>query len=70
MTREEKKLKRKLRADRRGQKNRDRNEIRKRRDYWIDDSSPTGYSQKCEYQPFGSISFGDSTCQYPCNGDC
>jgi hypothetical protein len=31
--------------------------------YWVDPSSPTGYSQKCDYDAWG-------TCQYPCNGDC
>ena len=31
--------------------------------YWSDPSSPTGYSQKCSYDVWG-------TCQYPCNGDC
>lgn len=31
--------------------------------YWADPSSPTGYSQKCSYEAYG-------TCQYPCNGDC
>ena len=31
--------------------------------YWPDPSSPTGYSQKCSYDAWG-------TCQYPCNGDC
>jgi hypothetical protein len=30
---------------------------------WPDDSSPTGYSQKCSYDAWG-------TCQSPCNGDC
>ena len=31
--------------------------------HWADPSSPTGYSQKCSYDRWG-------TCQYPCNGDC
>ena len=31
--------------------------------YWADPSSPTGYSQKCSYEAYG-------TCQHPCNGDC
>jgi hypothetical protein len=30
---------------------------------WPDPSSPTGYSQKCSYEAYG-------TCQSPCNGDC
>jgi len=30
---------------------------------WSDSSSPTGMSQKCCYEAYG-------TCQYPCNGDC
>ena len=30
---------------------------------WPDSSSPTGYSQKCSYEAYG-------TCQSPCNGDC
>lgn len=30
---------------------------------WYDPSSPTGYSQKCSYDAYG-------TCQSPCNGDC
>jgi hypothetical protein len=30
---------------------------------WPDPSSPTGYSQKCSYDVWG-------TCQSPCNGDC
>lgn len=30
---------------------------------WVDPSSPTGYSQKCSYDAYG-------TCQSPCNGDC
>lgn len=29
--------------------------------HWKDSSSPTGYSQKCDWS---------SICQYPCNGDC
>ena len=29
--------------------------------YWPDSNSPTGYSQKCDWQ---------GICQYPCNGDC
>lgn len=28
---------------------------------WPDSSSPTGYSQVCDYY---------GTCQFPCNGDC
>jgi len=36
--------------------------------HWRDDNSPTGWSQVCDYQPLGC--FGESTCQYPCNGDC
>jgi len=31
--------------------------------YWADPNSPTGYSQKCSYEAYG-------TCQSPCNGDC
>lgn len=31
--------------------------------YWKDSNSPTGYSQKCSYERWG-------TCQHPCNGDC
>ena len=31
--------------------------------YWEDSFSPTGYSQVCSYDAYG-------TCQYPCNGDC
>ena len=31
--------------------------------YWEDPFSPTGYSQVCSYDVYG-------TCQYPCNGDC
>ena len=30
---------------------------------WYDPSSPTGYSQRCSYEAYG-------TCQSPCNGDC
>ena len=30
---------------------------------WPDPNSPTGYSQKCSYEAYG-------TCQSPCNGDC
>lgn len=30
---------------------------------WEDPSSPTGYSQVCSYEAYG-------TCQSPCNGDC
>lgn len=30
---------------------------------WVDESSPTGMSQICDYDGYG-------TCQYPCNGDC
>jgi hypothetical protein len=30
---------------------------------WADPNSPTGYSQKCSYDAWG-------TCQSPCNGDC
>lgn len=30
---------------------------------WYDPNSPTGYSQKCSYDGYG-------TCQSPCNGDC
>ena len=30
---------------------------------WPDSSSPTGYSQVCDYDKYG-------TCQFPCNGDC
>ena len=30
---------------------------------WPDPNSPTGYSQKCSYDAWG-------TCQSPCNGDC
>jgi hypothetical protein len=30
---------------------------------WPDPDSPTGYSQKCSYEAWG-------TCQSPCNGDC
>ena len=30
---------------------------------WLDPNSPTGYSQKCSYEAYG-------TCQSPCNGDC
>jgi hypothetical protein len=30
---------------------------------WPDPDSPTGYSQKCSYDAWG-------TCQSPCNGDC
>lgn len=30
---------------------------------WPDSSSPTGYSQRCSYDAYG-------TCQSPCNGDC
>lgn len=30
---------------------------------WPDSNSPTGYSQKCSYDVWG-------TCQSPCNGDC
>ena len=30
---------------------------------WYDPNSPTGYSQKCSYDVWG-------TCQSPCNGDC
>ena len=30
---------------------------------WEDPNSPTGYSQKCSYEAYG-------TCQSPCNGDC
>ena len=30
---------------------------------WYDPNSPTGYSQKCSYDAYG-------TCQSPCNGDC
>jgi hypothetical protein len=30
---------------------------------WSDPDSPTGYSQKCSYEVWG-------TCQSPCNGDC
>lgn len=77
MTREEKIEKRKLRAERRRLKNRERNGIdgntnlplRARRqiakkghaDSWEDPNSPTGYSQVCSYY---------DTCQSPCNGDC
>lgn len=32
-------------------------------DYWSDSNSPTGYSQVCSYDAYG-------TCQFPCNGDC
>lgn len=31
--------------------------------YWKDNTSPTGYSQKCCYEAYG-------TCPFPCNGDC
>ena len=31
--------------------------------YWEDSFSPTGYSQVCSYDVYG-------TCRYPCNGDC
>ena len=31
--------------------------------HWEDSFSPTGYSQVCSYEVYG-------TCQYPCNGDC
>ena len=31
--------------------------------YWEDSFSPTGDSQVCSYDVYG-------TCQYPCNGDC
>lgn len=30
---------------------------------WRDPNSPTGYSQICSYDVYG-------TCQSPCNGDC
>lgn len=30
---------------------------------WEDPTSPTGWSQKCSYDRYG-------TCQHPCNGDC
>ena len=30
---------------------------------WSDPNSPTGYSQVCSYDVYG-------TCQSPCNGDC
>jgi hypothetical protein len=30
---------------------------------WPDPNSPTGYSQVCCYEAYG-------TCQSPCNGDC
>ena len=30
---------------------------------WADSNSPTGYTQKCSYEAWG-------TCQSPCNGDC
>lgn len=30
---------------------------------WPDSDSPTGYTQKCSYDAWG-------TCQSPCNGDC
>jgi len=30
---------------------------------WYDPESPTGYTQKCSYEAWG-------TCQSPCNGDC
>jgi hypothetical protein len=33
---------------------------------WPDSSSPTGYSQVCDYQP----GYEGSICQSPCNGDC
>jgi hypothetical protein len=77
MTREEKVEKKKLRANLRRQKNRERNgfdqdsslPMRARRqiakkghaDAWEDPDSPTGYTQVCSYW---------ATCQSPCNGDC
>ena len=30
---------------------------------WPDSNSPTGYTQICSYEEYG-------TCQSPCNGDC
>ena len=30
---------------------------------WLDSNSPTGYSQVCSYEAYG-------TCQSPCTGDC
>ena len=41
-------------------------QTKRRNGAWEDSNSPTGWSQFCSYQP----SFGQSTCQYPCNGDC
>jgi hypothetical protein len=32
-------------------------------DSWEDPNSPTGYSQVCSYEVYG-------TCESPCNGDC
>ena len=77
MTREEKILKKKARAERRWKKNQERNKISDDTDLpmyarrqigkkgssgpWSDSDSPTGYSQQCSYM---------GTCQYPCNGDC
>jgi hypothetical protein len=83
MTREEKVLKRKARAQRRIQKRLKEREAVKaatrwgqyplaaarykvKHGYynsWYDPNSPTGYSQVCSYEAYG-------TCQSPCNGDC
>lgn len=58
------------RKDKRNRKNRERIEARynSRSGHWRDSSSPTGYSQYCDYQPFGCNN--SATCEYPCNGDC
>ena len=83
MTREEKVLKRKARAQRRIQKRlKERESVmaaskwgsiplsaaryKVKHGYynsWPDSNSPTGYSQVCSYDAYG-------TCQSPCNGDC
>jgi hypothetical protein len=78
MTREQKIEKRKTRALRRAKKHNEEWKnlctraswkdcppaALKHRGYaWADPNSPTGYSQVCSYDVFG-------TCQSPCNGDC
>lgn len=78
MDRASKRAKRKLRAARRKEKrNREYAQFVARYDRliglggfsaakgraWPDNSSPTGYTQVCSYEAYG-------TCQAPCNGDC
>ncbi len=58
-----------IRKQKRNQKYKERSAINKQwgrtmrngENYWVDNDSPTGYSQICDYI---------GTCQYPCNGDC